>query len=250
MKYRIYYIVLLIILLFTYLLLNNKKKIIEKFTNTEQLNVAVFFSGKIKDYELEREHLTKLKNKYNATFFVSINESSELDYMKNFFKEFQIDNDQKNIEKTPLPSNLILLYCKNEKDTNYSNIFSMYYHNNKCYDLINKYQIKNNTQFDVIVKYRVDIHSNDIIDLTKPKLNTIYIPEGYDYGGLNDQIGYGDNESMKLYCSIIENLSKICMNNIRFHPESILNEGLKLVDLKIERISYKYILHKNIAKSD
>jgi hypothetical protein len=246
-RYSICTIILIILLLFFYLVVN--KKSIEKFTNVEPLNVAVFFSGRIKDYELEVEHLKKLKIKYNATFFVSLNESSELIYMKNFFTEFQIGSDQKNIEPTPPPSNLLLLYCPNHPPSNYSNVYSMYYHNNKCYDLINNYQIKNSFMFDVIVKYRSDIHSNNTIDFIKPKPNTIYIPEGYDYEGTNDQIGYGDNQSMNLYCSIVKILSKICMKNIKFHPESLLNGGLKLLGLKVERFPYTYVLHKNILKS-
>jgi hypothetical protein len=247
-RYSMWTIIIIIFLLIIYLLLNNNS--IEKFTNIERLNVAVFFSGRIKDYELELKHLIELKKKYNATFFVSVNESLELDYMKSFFKTFDVGDDQKNIESTPTPSNLILLYCENYPKANYSNVFSMYYHNYKCYDLINKYQIKNSIIFDVIVKYRVDIHSNDTISLIKPNYNTIYIPEGYDYEGLNDQIAYGDNESMKLYCSVLLILSNLCMKKINFHPESLLDGGVKSVDLKIIRIPYKYVLHKNIAKSD
>lgn len=243
MKYK-YAIIILIILLFLFLLYSSKT--IEHFTDIKPLKVAVFFSGRIKDYELEIEHLKKLKNTYNATFFTSINESSELDYMTNFFREFDISDDQKNIEPTPSPSELLQLYCPNDPKANYLNIFSMFYHNYKCYDLINKYQIKNNTFFDIIVKYRVDIHSDDVINLIPPELNTIYIPEGKDYTGINDQIAYGDNESMNLYCSTFKILSSLCMKNIRFHPESLLDGGLKLLNLKIVRFPYNYDLHKNL----
>jgi hypothetical protein len=239
-----YYILLIILLLFICLIYNNSN--IDNFKDLEKLKVAVFFSGRILNYELELNHLIKLQKKYDATFFVSVNESSELEYMKRFFKEFSIGDDQKNINITP--SSDILSVCAQAENTNPSNIFSMYYHNYKCYNLINNYQTKNNILFDIIVKYRVDINSNDIIDLNKPETNAVYIPEEFDWGGINDQIAYGDNNSMKLYCSIYEILDKICMKNIKFHPESILKGGLLLLNLKIMRFIYKYDLHKNIVK--
>ena len=47
--------------------------------------VAFLFSGRINAYEYVKENLLKLKDKYNATFFASINKSSITPYIQSFF---------------------------------------------------------------------------------------------------------------------------------------------------------------------
>jgi hypothetical protein len=202
--------------------------------------IAIFFSGRIKGYEQTFSHLKSIIDKYNPVFFTSLNQNSEDEYTKTFCEKFNIKNDQINYEKTILPDSL--------KDVNSCshvlNTYSMFYHNYKAFCLIEKYQRSHNIHFDVIVKYRAEIHSSDILKFNETENNKLYIPNGLDYGGINDQIAYGDLDVMKKYCELGNgNVEKIHLEkNIRYHPETLLFHHIKSYNISIARPSFSYNL--------
>lgn len=61
------------------------------------------------------------------------------------------------------------------------------------------------SDYDVYVRIRPDLKFNGPLVLQKPEPKTIYIPEGMDYRGINDQFAYGDYETMKAYFQVFEN---------------------------------------------
>ena len=162
------------------------------------MKIAIFFSGRIKGYEHTFSHLKSIIDKYNPIFFTSLNQESEDEYTKTFCEKFNIKTDQINYEKTILPDSL--------KDVNSGshvlNTYSMFYHNYKGFSLIEKYQTSHNIHFDVIVKYRAEINASDILKFDETENDKLYIPNGLDYGGINDQIAYGDFNIMKKYCEL------------------------------------------------
>jgi hypothetical protein len=131
--------------------------------------------------------------------------------------------------------------------------FSQYYHKYRCFHLLEAYQQKYNIKFNCIIIFRADVDSSDEFIVKPPEENTIYIPEGKDYYGLNDQIAYGNYESMKKYCDGVNSLKTICETiGLLEHPysinENILKRHVENTKCRIERFPYRYELHP--SKSD
>jgi hypothetical protein len=75
------------------------------------------------------------------------------------------------------------------------------------------------------------------------KDDTIYIPEGYDWGGVNDQIAYGKLDVMKKYNSI--NAVDLLEKNLSIpHPETLNCANINFHKLKIERIHVEYYIDR------
>lgn len=219
------------------------------------MSIAIFFSGRITGFQY-LDTLKLIKEKYNPTFFCSLNADSITDEMSLFFKTFDLSKDQYNIEKTIVPP----IYFTLDKCpvTNVANTYSMFYHNKKCFELIEKYPQK----FDVILKFRADIDASMPLEIISPLPNTVYIPfsdfwdsTDHEHGGTNDRIAYGDFNTMKLYCGAVDNILKFCYgyktslikslniiknkDKIWFHPESINGKQIRYSKLNIVGFKYK-----------
>jgi hypothetical protein len=144
----------------------------------------------------------------------------------------------RDIEKTPDNADVE----KYGKDcNNHRNVYSMFYHNKKCMDMINA----SNMHFDVVVKYRGDIHDvNSEFIIEMPNENTIYIPQGADWGGINDQIAYGNKESMTKYSECVNKMIDYCKSNTRYHPETLLLRHIQEMNLFVKRFNYHYFLNR------
>ena len=206
-------------------------------------NLAVFFSGRILDYEINNEWIEIFKkhfDNFNIDYFCSIN--SELnDYHKEFLKVYNIKDRCYHFEKYVLDKTI--------PNTRLNpNMFSMFYNNKKCVELIEK----SSKQYDLILRYRTEIcYTNPfkIPDVIKP--NTVYIPNNYDWGGINDQIAYGDLKSMKTYTELYDNIINYNQNdNIRIHPETLLKHHLQKNKVNIVRFEFNYSLIKKANYSD
>jgi hypothetical protein len=207
-------------------------------------NLAVFFSGRVLDYEINNEWIkifkTHFENDFNINYFCSINSKLD-DYHKEFLKIYNIQDGCYHFEKYVLNKTL------QNKNVN-PNMFSMFYNNKKCVQLIEN----SSTQYDVILRYRTEVCYKipfKIPDVITP--NTIYIPNNYDWGGINDQIAYGDLESMKTYTELYDNILNYNQNyNIRIHPETLLKYHLQKTKMNIVRFEFNYSLIKKANYRD
>lgn len=204
------------------------------------MKIAIFFSGRVKGYEHTFSHLKSIIDKHNPIFFVSLNQESEDEYIKTFCEKFNIKTDQINYEKTNLPDSLKDINA----DCNKLNTYSMFYHSYKAFCLIEKYQTTHNIHFDTVVKYRAEINSSNILNFNEIEKNTLYIPKGNDYGGINDQIAYGNFDIMKKYCELGNgNVEKLILEEkTRYHPETLLCHHIKLSKISTTRPNFSYSL--------
>ena len=204
-------------------------------------SVAMFFVGRIKHYTDVEANLMKIKAKYNPTFFCSLNKKVKSDYIKTFCDKFGIQDSQINLETTVIPDWVKTL--PKEGETSYDNTYSMFYHMNKAFQLIEAYQTKNKMKFDCVLLYRADMGSSDVLQLELPLENTIYIPLDHDYRGLNDQLAYGSFNTMKKTCECVKNIQKICKEQgVLYNPEAIYKKHIMNEGLNISRFKYVYSL--------
>lgn len=82
--------------------------------------------------------------------------------------------------------------------------------------------------FDVYVRMRPDLMFNGPLKFQKPEPNTIYIPQGMDFWGVNDQCAYGDYDTMKIYYQVFENYHHLWRDKgITFNSECIQKANLE-----------------------
>lgn len=216
------------------------------------MRIAVLLSGRIvnPEYEYTLKQFDNMFKNQQITYFISINSNvHDAKFTEQFARDLYIDSECINIEKTEEPQE-IYRYRK-KLETNYHNTYSMFYHNKKCFEMLERYEAKYEVSFDIILKYRTDIQylDDDKITFDNIEGNTIYIPCSYDHGGINDQIAYGDKESMRYYCCCVENIINMCRSEIMFHPETLLKEHLKS-NVKVNRfqVSYKIMPKCHMVK--
>jgi hypothetical protein len=114
---------------------------------------------------------------------------------------------------------------------------------NRLFILLEKYIRSFKKKYDCVVSLRIDAVFKNKFNFNRLKENTIYIPFGYDYSGINDQIAYGTLNVMKKYNSI--NPIKILENRLSIpHPENLTCANIYIHKLKIERPMIKYHLDR------
>lgn len=215
-----------------------------------KIKVAIYYSGRVehKKYNENKEKILKYNEKYNVVHFCSLNErGNSIEFIEKFRHDFNIKDEQYFIENTILPDNIKNSNISIDTHSNLDNMYSMFYHNYKCIELIKNYQEKYKCNFNVIIKYRADIKSYDLLKFEQdiPLLyNTIYIPDNFDWGGINDQIAYGNYESMKKYSECYLKFLEISKIVKVYHPETILNGYLNYINIKVKRIKFDYNLNK------
>ena len=205
--------------------------------------IAIILSGRIKGYTNVQSNLLNIQKKYNATIFCSLNNKIKSNYIKAFCNTYNIKDKQLNLEKTVMPE---WVYKLNKPpETSYDTTYSMLYHINRAFSLVETFQNENKTKFDCVLFYRADIDSKEIIPLTIPTNNTIYIPNKFDYRGINGLVAYGDFQSMKKYSNIVNQIQDLSSKGVLFNPEILIKAHLENEKININRFEYIFNLHKS-----
>lgn len=204
------------------------------------MKIAVIFSGRVKGYTSVVSQLKRLKEEFQCDFYVSC--GSHKESYDSFIKEFDIPESNCFWGSVPIPREFKNL--NKACETKIENCSSMFYHNKIAFDLVKK----SGKVYDIVLKYRADIKLGDDTTFTfkecTPQIEncTVYIPKGNDFGGVNDQIAYGTQESMELYCKTFDNIIKICGDGHRFHPETLLFRNLERERVTIARFAFNWSL--------
>lgn len=92
--------------------------------------------------------------------------------------------------------------------------------------------------FDVVVRIRTDLKFNGRLNFHDYDCSgrTIYIPQGMDFGGVNDQFAFGNYEVMKAYYSVLLNCGELWKDGTIFHSETMQLANLNSQGINIVRI--------------
>ena len=204
------------------------------------MRAAIMFIGRIKTYEEQLEYLLKLQKKYDLDVFCSLNLENLDEYHQTFLdalnvKKFHFEKAPYNIDWNNYATRYVVIR---------PNMVSHFYNSFKCFQLIEEYQKENNFTYDIIIKFRADIISSEELNLEKNvEPNNIFIPSGWDHCGINDQVAYGDYNTMKLYCDVYNRIENMCNNGCDFHPETLILRLLINNNIRINRFNYNYNLN-------
>jgi len=153
-----------------------------------------------------------------------------------------MESDQHRHEETPLPD--WLYSCKKHGTATYERTYSVFYHNKMVFQLLEDYQKKHGIKFDTVVMYRADIEPENQLVIQTPKPNTLYVPKDHQYLGLCGMMAYGTFDTMKQYCSLVDNLKQYCETQItELNHEMMLAAHIRSLKIPIEYFDYKFHLH-------
>lgn len=217
------------------------------------MKCAILFCGRVKSFEkclpsINKYILDELKNK-NISFdsFLSHNSKNNLDNINEFNKIFNVKSYESietyNIFDISIYKDIPIDIAKA------GNIKSLYmfYHLKKSFELMEEYMIDNKILYDIVLYMRADmIVKSPIIISNHIKLNSIFIPDIYHWYGYNDQFAYGNLDTMKKYCEIIDNIFKIYeLKKDKFHSETYNKLNIEYNKLDVNLFPMNYELHKD-----
>jgi hypothetical protein len=203
--------------------------------------IAVYFSGRITGYEhtIEKMKINFFDN-YDCDFFWSIDKEKSDEYhdrLAEILKPKGTYYEKYDRQFSELP----LSPCESRQ----RNTMSMFYHNFYAQKLILDYIKSSSEKYHAIVKFRIDIDSNDSFIIQEQLMpNTLYIPNGSSFRGMNDQIAYGTLASMIIYGTVYMNIpTYIYVKKCFLNSEYLLNFHINENNVNIFRFPYNYELH-------
>lgn len=207
--------------------------------------IALYFSGRVYGYDevFLRRLIKSFETVYDKPvdiFCSSSTNKKSFDQFVELFKPVQYE-----FRHFDTPSKFYT-YSPQARSINPERHFlKMFFHNYNCIHMIKEYMINNNVNYNIVIKFRADILSNDVIPLQSDmKSNTLYIPAGNDHTGINDQFAYGDFKSMEIYSNIWNDIEQLVEHHgSPMHPESLLFNQIRINNLSVSRLNYNYILN-------
>lgn len=193
------------------------------------MKTGIIFSGTLRLYDHHRIIQYVLNEEDENEIVASCNNKQIYDHtVETIYKNFEIPSDWNFVNKS-----------MEHKWNNY-NTLSMFFHNYNAFNHL----IATCGNFDTIIKFRSDVDFNVKFPLqTTLNDNTIYVPKIHHYCGINDQIAYGNQQSMQIYCDVYNNIEKYINElKVKFHPETLLKYHLDKNNIKVETFDFNYNL--------
>ena len=210
------------------------------------MRIAVLFSGRINRY---KEHYENIKmaigQDHEIHFFLS--HSPECDEnLNDFYHIYQ----PKTLNDRPIQYLDVSMY-KCHPESNSHNMMCMWYNRLRVFNDMKQYMNETSTWYDLVISSRLDIWCYQLLDynLMDPDKLTdsdIYVPEGCDWGGLNDQMAIGNFYAMEKYMTLYENMNEILDELMitlgTYGPEPVLKTHLKHQTMTVHRFRLEYKL--------
>jgi hypothetical protein len=124
----------------------------------------------------------------------------------------------------------------------------MYAHNRKAFVLMEAEESRRGRPFGVVIKYRADLREAapgqyarlGAIAIHTARYGGLFIPAGYDWGGVNDQVAVGGRAEMATYCACSDSILALCSRGVLFHPETLLMHHLQATGVLVDRFAFAY----------
>jgi hypothetical protein len=203
--------------------------------------IALLFYGRLKKYKEHHDNIMSIfcSNSIIDCYLSSDNsDNNELKGFIDIYKPKSYINDK-------IEHNINLSVFNRAPETNVDNMIRHFINKKRVFKLLEEEILKSNITYDIIISLRLDLLFNNKLSLNTINSNILYIPIGYDYRGINDQIAMGDFITMKKYNNIIDNVIFLLSNNILMvNPESLTKTNIVYNKLVVERIYLEYRIDK------
>lgn len=129
---------------------------------------------------------------------------------------------------------------------NVHNMTCHYINKMRVFQLLERHIQTSGTVYDTILSTRLDIVYTSPIPVCIEEEETIGIPEGNDFGGVNDQIAFGNLETMRVYMNIFSSAEALFKEKqCRLHPETLNMHLLRHNRIYIDRFPLEYCITKS-----
>jgi hypothetical protein len=223
-------------------------------SSLEKKKAAICLSGGIKNGEKCIESIQKLSCKLDLKIFIH---TWKIDNLQDFCANHSwsgVSEDSKvgiaeilkslNVETLKLErfeslrDTFMRIYESHDfikTDSKPTGALSMYYSIFQSNRLLINYCQSTKENFDLVVRMRFDsdIKNPEVLIEQVIEEKKIYIPDGSNWNGINDQFAYGSLESMNVYSSLFANLNHL--KNTPYYPEALLRNYLNLTNFPVQR---------------
>jgi hypothetical protein len=210
------------------------------------MKIAILISGRVNDSREMYENLIEnIVQNNEVDFFVSHVKNPNPIILKNFTDIYkpkiiiESNEDYPNID----------MYRK-QPETNKHNTMCMYLNRELVFNHFNNYVISNNIKYDLIISSRCELLFYNKIDLSSivndVQNNFLCIPNGHDWGGINDHMAFGNIETINIYMNLFKYIINILDTDVTLHPETLLKKYLEKTGVNIKRPEIQYRCLGNI----
>jgi len=209
------------------------------------MKIAIIFTGRINIHQTQYNNFIENVVQDNEfDLFVSYNKTNKTELVDMFINLYKPKIITMNTENYFDVTN----YTKHP-ETNKHSVMSMYLSRSNILETLNNYQKKYNCNWDLIISMRADlnfinkINYNEIIQ--EINNNKLCIPACADFGGLNDQIAFGNIHTMQGYLSVYNSLKSYLDSNVVLHPETLLSYHIKHLNIPVSRFVLNYSIQRH-----
>jgi hypothetical protein len=207
------------------------------------MKIAFLFYGRIKKFDkFHAKNIVHLKE-HTVDCFLSHSPDLNEDLAEfiSLYKPISYTNDEiteEDIFKEPvrkfIEQSAAYRSCGFPKS---NNMKSHFINKRRVFQLLEKHVGETNATYDYIIVTRLDLTIFDTLSLQDIHVleNTIHIPEGHDFGGLNDRLCIGNMDSIKKYCDIFNNSPSLLSAGCEPHPEKLLLAHVQSKGLEVKR---------------
>lgn len=199
------------------------------------MKIAVLVYGRLnKCMEHQENILEHIGFQHELDFFVSSDNSPDMNLFIKLYKPKLWIND-------PVTYSVNFgKYPTNRPETNIHNMTCHFINKKRVFELFKSY----NEKYDLVISLRIDLHFETKFNFDHVEKDTIYIPSGSDWGGINDQLAYGNSETMEKYHKIFDNCIYFLERGTVPHPETLNSANLIYYNLDIIRFPIKYYINR------
>lgn len=119
---------------------------------------------------------------------------------------------------------------------------SMFYSLREACRLKTLYERENNFVYDIVIRMRFDSDIKTFVDLQSLECeDNLYIPNGRDWGGINDQFCFGSSKTLDMVCECYTFYDVLVEKANFFAPEAVFKQHIEMF-LKSDNIKRENIL--------
>ena len=208
------------------------------------MRIAILIYGRLDRYAEHYDNIVEsIGKQHTLDFFLSSDNAPE-EVLNDFIRLYAP------IDYTNSPIHYdydLSKYPKQPRNGKIHNMACHFINKNRVFALVETYIRTHDIHYDCVMSLRIDCVFHSRFAFTTVEDNTIYIPRGNDYNGINDQLAYGKVDVMKKYNSI--DPVYLLENNLSIpHPETLTRANIRLHNLAVKRPLIHYCLYKNLGK--
>lgn len=205
---------------------------------------AVLFTGRVKTWEEQLTYLQSMKVSIEASTGLPVDFFCSAGCYKESFDGFVAALDVKASEYTTYEIDpVILTYPVLGPGTKHYNYTSMLFHMKNAHRIMEEYATANGIEYKVVVRWRADLICHTPFKIAWPiPLNTIFVPQCDDNGGINDRCAYGEGVAMKKYTHLYDYIHEFA-KDLPMHAETYLLRHIRTQGLQTQRYELSTRLH-------